>query len=338
MLSTSNISDSKEVCQQQSEQEQENACLEDTDVVMVTASDNTSCVTDNNVEVDAEKIEADRLMEALSLCVAVVVSTLRAITSTGEGVDNVGVENRSINGSLRRLKQSLDENFESFGSEGSAIIGEIFELIDGAETDRDFELLSDPDLEETFASMVDGVVHNPGQISEFVNSKVSGLEESITQDSFDRIGGKGTLREIWLRLKRLHQVSGVKRKLDDRDWECNDPTSPTTECSSAGSDAWLIRGDVQQRQMSGSASSSSSWPELNDSASVPGLATSESESSDSDNMAESADSGLSSSSVISGLRRGLQLVRVADDVELVVGGQNRSLISGQEQSGVNPEE
>ena len=55
-------------------------------------------------------------------------------------------------------------------------------------------------------------------------------------------------------------------------------------------------------------------------------------------MAESADSGLSSSSVISGLRRGLQLVRVADDVELVVGGQNRSLISGQEQSGVNPEE
>ena len=70
------------------------------------------------------------------------------------------------------------------------VICEIFEIIDQAETEQDFENDSDPNLEETFASMIDEVVNHPGQISEQVNNKITGLEEQLNQGSFDRIVGK----------------------------------------------------------------------------------------------------------------------------------------------------
>ena len=85
--------------------------------------------------------------------------------------------------------------------------------------------------------IIDEVVNNPGQISEQINRKISGLEEALHQGSFDRIGGRGTLREIWARLKRLQMVSGVKRKLADRDWESYGPLGPVGE-EGYGSSGW----------------------------------------------------------------------------------------------------
>ena len=34
-------------------------------------------------------------------------------------------------------------------------------------------------------------------------------------DLFDKVGGPGTLREIWAQLKLLKQVAGVKRKFSE---------------------------------------------------------------------------------------------------------------------------
>ena len=62
--------------------------------------------------------------------------------------------------------------------EGASIIGEIFEYIDQAEADQRLMDESDPNLEETFASMIDDVVNHPGQISDQINSKISGLENT----------------------------------------------------------------------------------------------------------------------------------------------------------------
>ena len=39
---------------------------------------------------------------------------------------------------------------------------------------------------------------------------------------FDRIGGTGTLREVWLRLKSLKQVAGIKRKLSENSSSSSD--------------------------------------------------------------------------------------------------------------------
>ena len=114
---------------------------------------------------------------------------------------------------------------------------EILELLDEADAEQSFANVSDPDIEETFASMIVDIVNNPGQISEQINRKISGLEEALHQGSFDRIGGRGTLREIWARLKRLQMVSGVKRKLADRDWESYGPLGPVGE-EGYGSSGW----------------------------------------------------------------------------------------------------
>ena len=64
----------------------------------------------------------------------------------------------------------------------------------------------DPDLEESLLETVEGVLFNNS--FQFVDRMVG-----WSQDLFDRVGGPGTLRELWRRLKVLRQVSGLKRKL-----------------------------------------------------------------------------------------------------------------------------
>ena len=39
---------------------------------------------------------------------------------------------------------------------------------------------------------------------------------------FDKIGGMGTLREVWLRLKSLKQLIGIKRKLSENNSSSSD--------------------------------------------------------------------------------------------------------------------
>ena len=63
---------------------------------------------------------------------------------------------------------------------------------------------SDPNLEESIMEVLEGVVVQTSlELEEHLGWKLS---------MFDRIGGTGTLREIWLQLKSLKQVMGKNSK------------------------------------------------------------------------------------------------------------------------------
>ena len=66
----------------------------------------------------------------------------------------------------------------------------------------------DPDLEGSIMEILDGLVlHTSLDLEQHLHG--------WRLDSFDRIGGPGTLRGIWSKLKILKQVVGVKRKLTE---------------------------------------------------------------------------------------------------------------------------
>ena len=243
------------------------------------------------------------------MCLGVITAAAGFISGRA---DTATSSDRSFSRSLQRLKKSLDENFENFGSEGAVVVSEIFEFIHEVEAAQELEADSDPDLEETFASMVDEVIHHPGQISEKVNEKITGLEESLTQGSFDRIGGSGTLREIWARLKTLHRVSGVKRKRADCDWQSYGPVGPA-ENEDWGRSPWSSASNyssLNARQRSVSSVSSGTGD------SIPSLATTETESSLSSVDSWGMDTSNEVGSSLSELGRGLQGVRLEFDSEI----------------------
>ena len=123
----------------------------------------------------------------------------------------------NVRQSVEALCRSFDLNFESFDSESSSVILEIFGVMDEAEASQAWDLSSDPELEEVFVSMVDEIINNPSQLSEAIRRRVPNIDSSLTQSSFDQIGGQGTLRQIWAKLKELERVLGVKRKLSEND-------------------------------------------------------------------------------------------------------------------------
>ena len=146
-----------------------------------------------------------------------LASSSRSGSDSGQLSEQV-VEREQMKMSVESLGRTLDLMFESFDSDTSSVVLEIFGLIDDAEASHAWDVSSDPELEGAFVSMVDEIVSNPGQLPEIIKRRSSGLTESIRQSSIDEIGGPGTLREIWARLKSLEKVCGVKRKLSERDW------------------------------------------------------------------------------------------------------------------------
>ena len=195
-----------------------NNVLDDTDVVMVSvASMNNELMVTNTCEAR----DVQRVHPALRnfFDMFVVVGAIAAITTKMlcRSVMNMNIEenderivdvyessrslqiersDRSVVGSLQRLRNSLNENLDEFDSDSSSIIIEICAMIDEAEATNELLEASDPVIENTFAELVDIVVSNHGH-------KISGIDHALTQDSFDKIGGPGTLRGIWARLKEL---------------------------------------------------------------------------------------------------------------------------------------
>ena len=256
-----------------------NNVLDDTDVVMVSvASMNNELMVTNTCE--ARDVQGVHPSLKNFFDMFVVAGTIAAITTKMlcRSVMNMNIEenderivdvcessrslqtersDRSVVGSLQRLRNSLNEHLYEFDSDSSSIIIEICAMIDEAEATNELLEASDPVIENTFAELVDIVVSNPGQIPELIKDKISGIEHALTQDSFDKIGGPGTLRGIWARLEELRRVAGVKRKLTNRDWSSSSSDSNELENSPCPTNDWL-----------------------------PALATTESESSDSDDLQE----------------------------------------------------
>ena len=128
-------------------------------------------------------------------------------------MDNI---NKRIN-RMNSLQEDLsDSRYDGFGSDtedefdsmGTEVLREIVGVMDDVEN----ELLTgwpkgrDPDLEGSILEVVEGIL--------FDNSfQLADSLDGWSQELFDRVGGRGTLRELWRRLKQLKQVIGLKRKL-----------------------------------------------------------------------------------------------------------------------------
>ena len=195
-----------------------NNVLDDTDVVMVSvASMNNELMVTNTCE--ARDVQGVHPALKNFFDMFVVVGAIAAITTKMlcRSVMNMNIEenderivdvcessrslqtersDRSVVGSLQRLRNSLNENLEEFDSDSSSIIIEICAMIDEAEATNELLEASDPVIENTFAELVDIVVSNPGHIPQLIKDKISGIEHALTQDSFYKIGGPGTLRGI----------------------------------------------------------------------------------------------------------------------------------------------
>ena len=97
-----------------------------------------------------------------------------------------------------------------FSSETSSILDDIIKVMNDAKLSMMCSNWAepDPDLEGSIMEILDGLVlHTSLDLEQHLHG--------WRLDSFDRIGGPGTLRGIWSKLKILKQVVGVKRKLTE---------------------------------------------------------------------------------------------------------------------------
>ena len=120
--------------------------------------------------------------------------------------------NKRIN-RINSLQEDLsDSRYDGFGSdteyEFDSMGTEVLREIDGVMDDVVNELLTgwpegpDPDLEGSILEVVEGILFN--------NSfQLADSLDGWSQELFDRVGGRGTLRELWRRLKQLKQVIGA---------------------------------------------------------------------------------------------------------------------------------
>ena len=73
---------------------------------------------------------------------------------------------------------------------------------------------SDPNLEQSLIENVKGRIFN--------NSfQLETSLEGWRLDTFNKVGGPETLRNLWLRLKNMEQVIGVKRKISETISDCS---------------------------------------------------------------------------------------------------------------------
>ena len=111
---------------------------------------------------------------------------------------------------VRPVESKNMETEAEFTSETSSLLEDIIKLMNNTEASfmcSNWEQ-PDPDLERSIMEVLDGVVlHTSFELEDHL--------QGWRLDLFDKIGGQGTLREIWARVKNLKQVVGIKRKLTD---------------------------------------------------------------------------------------------------------------------------
>ena len=86
---------------------------------------------------------------------------------------------------------------------------------------------SDPDLEGEILELINSTINNSFELDRSV-AELYGVRA-------DSIGGEGTLRRLWLKLKELSRVCGLKRKLSDSTEYSNNEASTSIQGSSDNS-------------------------------------------------------------------------------------------------------
>ena len=127
---------------------------------------------------------------------------------------------RDLTSSMEQMEQV--ESYAEFESETSSFlkgVQELMEKLSASAENVSWGEEEDPNLEQSLLEDVNGVLFNNSfQLENALNG--------WKLDTFDRVGGPNTLRSLWLRLKSLDQVLGVKRKISEM---INDSSSSSSQ-------------------------------------------------------------------------------------------------------------
>ena len=137
----------------------------------------------------------------------------------GASQDNLGVICNGLEGLRERLERTLSD--PEFDTTTSSVIAEMIGLISqvecGLSVGVEWGSGSDPELEESLIGLLNDTVSTSFQLDE----NVRGLLGASVED----VGGRGTLKTMWLKLKEMQRVLGLKRKWSAVDTSDTDGTS-----------------------------------------------------------------------------------------------------------------
>ena len=149
-------------------------------------------------------------------------------------LDNLGVICNGLEGLRGRLERTLSD--PDFDTTTSSVVEEMIDLISqvegGLSGGMEWGSGYDPELEESLIGLLNNTVSTSFQLDE----SVRGLLGANVED----MGGRGTLRTIWLKLKEMQRVLGLKRKRSTIETSSTDELSPknskntTSEGSTCG--------------------------------------------------------------------------------------------------------
>lgn len=149
------------------------------------------------------------------------------------------------------------ENIDVIESDTSSVRDEIFGLMDQIQMDLEFTGTSDPDIDEVFIGLVNNFVSTSQEMSDSVATALGMSTNEWRMSSFARVGGPGTLGEIWEKLKEMRMVVGRKRKEMD-----SVSSREHSETETSVSDTSLLRRQIEEVRISSASSEQGQSPEL----------------------------------------------------------------------------
>ena len=121
---------------------------------------------------------------------------------------------------------SVDIQFDTMTSSVAAELRNMLSDFDDSQSEVDWRDLSDPDLEGALINLVgpcENKLSSPFQLTDRIRRELIRRAEQAgsraldwSMSSYDKIGGEGTLRSVWIRLKDGCKVGGRKRRANGR--------------------------------------------------------------------------------------------------------------------------
>ena len=121
---------------------------------------------------------------------------------------------------------SVDIQFDTMTSSVAAELRNMLSDFDDSQSEVDWRDLSDPDLEGALINLIgpcENKLSSPFQLTDRIRRELIRRAEQAgsraldwSMSSYDKIGGEGTLRSVWIRLKDGCKVGGRKRRANGR--------------------------------------------------------------------------------------------------------------------------
>ena len=145
----------------------------------------------------------------------------------------------------------------TFESENSSVRSDLFALLDQVEADIEWTVNSDPDIDQAFCDMFREFISTSQQMSDSIAEALSMSKTEWNMGSFARVGGPGTLGNIWEKLKDMSIVIGREQKLMFTTSTEPDSSDLSSGPSEPGLDVSFVRLQIGLFNLSSDASTQS---------------------------------------------------------------------------------